>query len=156
MKPNNNYLLPYRNYIAFIIGAISFVVFIYTQYTLISNFPKLNMTDSRELVIICQILMLSCAIWASQIAKLNNHGALLWFFISLFIGPLGLIIMSIRDRKIKDPRINSLVLNFRNEFKSKLKLAPESKESIVNELQSKLNTEISKIPYSFPRLKNQK
>ncbi len=64
--------------------------------------------------------------------------------------------MSIRDRKIKDPRINSLVLNFRNEFKSKLKLAPESKESIVNELQSKLNTEISKIPYSFSSIEESK
>ena len=139
MTEYRKYLLSHRNYYALFYGIFSIIilfVFFYYIFNSItehrnSNFEFFNKTFS----IIYPILLISITIWTVLIARRKNQLPVLWLFISFYIGPIALIIISLLDYRIKDKLIKKIVFDTRIDFLQKVKYSNFNKSELINEYE---------------------
>lgn len=119
---------PYKNVKATIFSLavlglyIVLYVFVFISFSNHKKVIPFN-TDSgiQYYFIIVWLFTIGSIVWSYKIAKQQDREPAIWILIGISIGSIGLLILSLKDYDIKDPKIKEIILRTRKEFKARLK-----------------------------------
>ena len=87
------------------------------------------------LFIILWFLTIVSIVWSYKIAKKTGHEPGTWIIIGLLIGPIGLLIISLKDYKIKNEELLEIIKKTRNEYQTELRKKRSNSKSTEYELK---------------------
>jgi len=119
---------PYRNLKATVYSLFVLILFIGLYIFLfrsITNVNDIRIIQRENIVqayfIVLWLLIIVAIVWSYKVAKQTGREPALWIIIGLMAGPIGLLILSLKDYYIKDFKIKNIIITTRQEFKEKLK-----------------------------------
>lgn len=141
-------LKPPRNLKATIYSILVLILYVYT-YSLMfkhslesGSIPKYNDFDIFQILITTLwFLIIISIVWSYKIAKQTGRETSTWIIIGLFTGPIGLLIISLKDYKIKNHEILSTIKKTRLEYKQELEktIKSENRQEYNREVEQKYN-----------------
>ncbi len=125
-------IIPYKNVNATIYSIIVLIliilVYVLTFNSMQSDDFDLSSFDFYNVLFTCiWILFILSIVWSYKIAKQTGRDPSLWIFIGIFIGPLALLILSLKDYYIKNPTLRDEIIRTRLEYKKELNNTEEIK-----------------------------
>jgi hypothetical protein len=154
-------ILPYRNIPAAVYSLvllamlIGLYIFVFTSFLNGAGIIELQKeTFIKTSVIVLWVSIIGAIIWSYKIARRTGREPVLWVFIGWMFGPIGLLILSFKDYYLGDPDLKRIVMETRQEYKSKLKvelrtiydkaLVKQRKIKLTNEYQGILHKRCAK------------
>ena len=127
-------LQPHRNLKAAIYSIVVLTLYVFVYLLMIerlftsSSLPTYNDIDIFDVIIITLwFLIIISIVWTYKIAKQTGREPGLWIFIGFISGPIGLLIISLKDYKIKNTELLNAIKKTRLEYKQELKKTVNTK-----------------------------
>lgn len=134
-------LKPYRNYWATAFAIIILFSILFLYYIFIRGVINNDLNKIIELYgivpSILSIALLIALIWSYRIAKQTGREPSVWIFIGIFLGPIGLLILSLKDYKINNLDLAEIVRKTRIEYKNELKESHNLNNGLAQDLELK-------------------
>jgi hypothetical protein len=107
------------------------------------SIQKFNGIDIFQILAIALwVLYIISIVWSYKIAKRTGREPGLWIFLGFIIGPIALLIISLKDYNIDNPELERTIKKTRKEFKDELD--KEKKNRLDTEIKDKLEEKYKK------------
>ena len=138
-------LKPHRNYKALIFSLVVLTLNVFLYILMIKqsvNKPGQLLNNSKHFEILFLgfwFLTIISIVWSYKIAKQTGREPGIWVIIGLFAGAFGLLIISLKDYKIKNETLLKIIKKTRKEYQNELKKKGNNNPEYKSELEQKYN-----------------
>jgi len=137
-------LKPHRNYKATVYSIAVLALYIFAYALMVkrtfknNSIPTFDDFDIFEiLVITLWFLIIISIVWSYRIAKQTGREPATWIVIGFFAGPIGLLILSLKDYKIKNDELLHAIKMTRQEYVKELRSNRNKDSDFVTGLEQK-------------------